>query len=161
MLAIVRRNVIRNHCLVRRAVASRCMRFKFLIKDIQSFKSHITSFSITQAVPRNPSKFKTLWNICNMLVSYDGELLSTRPTPKLEDHPLLAVCDCLFSIFTTTLHMWRPSPQSATWGCTMPWWQEAHFTWFQRSKGYLKLSAQFSVILQVLMAMIKPYCSHV
>jgi hypothetical protein len=33
------------------------------------------------------------------------ELLAPCPTPKLEDHPLLAVFDCLFSIFTATLHM--------------------------------------------------------
>jgi hypothetical protein len=33
-----------------------------------------------------------------MLVFYGGEL---------EDHPLLAVCDCLFNIFTATLHVWR------------------------------------------------------
>jgi hypothetical protein len=32
------------------------------------------------------------------------ELLAPRPTPKLEDHPLSAVRDCLFNIFTATLH---------------------------------------------------------
>jgi len=32
-------------------------------------------------------------------------LLAPRPTPKLEDHPLLTVRDCLFNIFTTTLHI--------------------------------------------------------
>jgi hypothetical protein len=49
-------------------------------------------------------------------------LLAPRPTPKLEDHPLSAVRDCLFSIFAATLHIWRPSPPSATWGRAMPWW---------------------------------------
>jgi hypothetical protein len=34
---------------------------------------------------------------------YGEELLETRPTPKLEGHPLSAVRDCLFNIFTTTL----------------------------------------------------------
>jgi hypothetical protein len=34
-----------------------------------------------------------------------GELLAPRPTPKLEDHPLSAVRDCLFNIFTATLHI--------------------------------------------------------
>ena len=28
-----------------------------------------------------------------------------RPTTKLEDHPLLAVRDCLFNLFTATLHI--------------------------------------------------------
>jgi hypothetical protein len=32
------------------------------------------------------------------------ELLAPRPTPKLEDHPLLAVSDCLFNIFAATFH---------------------------------------------------------
>ena len=32
------------------------------------------------------------------------ELLAPRPTPKLEDHPLSAVRDCLFTIFAATFH---------------------------------------------------------
>jgi len=32
-------------------------------------------------------------------------LLASRPTPKLEDHPLSAVHDCLFKIFAATLHI--------------------------------------------------------
>jgi hypothetical protein len=28
-----------------------------------------------------------------------------RPTPKLEDHPLWAVCTCLFNIFTSNLYI--------------------------------------------------------
>jgi hypothetical protein len=56
-------------------------------------------------------------------------LLAPRPTPKLEGHPLSAFLDCLFNIFTTTLHIWRPSPLFATWGRAMPWWQGTHLTW--------------------------------
>jgi len=37
-------------------------------------------------------------------------LLAPYPNPKLEDHPLLAVHECLFNIFATTLHIWRPFP---------------------------------------------------
>ena len=41
---------------------------------------------------------------------YDEEMSAPRPTPKLEDHLLSAVRDCLFNIFTTTLHIeGRPS----------------------------------------------------
>ena len=37
---------------------------------------------------------------------FHGEaLLAPRPTPKLEDHPSLAVRDCLFNIFTAPLHI--------------------------------------------------------
>ena len=34
---------------------------------------------------------------------YGEELLAPRPTPKLEDHPVSAVRDCLFNIFAATL----------------------------------------------------------
>jgi hypothetical protein len=33
---------------------------------------------------------------------------ATIRTPKLEDHSLLAVRDCSFNIFAATLHIWRP-----------------------------------------------------
>jgi hypothetical protein len=55
-------------------------------------------------------------------------IVSPTPNPKLEDHHLSAVRDCLFNIFAATLHNWRASPPSATWGCAMPWWQGAHLT---------------------------------
>jgi len=32
-------------------------------------------------------------------------MLAPCPTPKLEDHPLSAACDCLFNIFAATLHI--------------------------------------------------------
>ncbi|PNF38701.1 hypothetical protein B7P43_G17454 [Cryptotermes secundus] len=38
-----------------------------------------------------------------MIIFYGEELLAPHPTPKLEDHPLLAVCDCLFNIFAASL----------------------------------------------------------
>jgi len=34
---------------------------------------------------------------------YGEGLSAPRPTPKLEDHPLSAVRDCLFNIFAATL----------------------------------------------------------
>ena len=39
---------------------------------------------------------------------YGEELLVRRPNPKLEDHPLSAVLDCLIGIVAATLHIWRP-----------------------------------------------------
>jgi hypothetical protein len=35
-------------------------------------------------------------------------VVSILPNPKLEDHPLSDVRDCLFNIFAATLHIWRP-----------------------------------------------------
>jgi hypothetical protein len=41
------------------------------------------------------------------LFFYGEELLAPRPIPKLEDHPLSAVRDCLFNIFAASLQNWR------------------------------------------------------
>jgi hypothetical protein len=55
--------------------------------------------------------------IRNKLIFYGDELLATRPTPKLEDHPLTAVRDCLFNIFAATLvsggRLLHPQPEDA------------------------------------------------
>jgi len=41
--------------------------------------------------------------------SFSSELLlASRPTPKLQDQPLVVVCDCLFNILAATLH---PQPE--------------------------------------------------
>jgi hypothetical protein len=56
---------------------------------------------------------RLLENFRNKLIFY-GELLPPRPTPKLEDHPLSAVRDCLFNIFAAALQNWRAYPPSAT-----------------------------------------------
>jgi hypothetical protein len=45
--------------------------------------------------------------IRNLVIFYGEELLAPRPTPKLEDHPLSAVRDCLLNVFAATLHIWR------------------------------------------------------
>ena len=37
-----------------------------------------------------------------------GGLLASRLTSKLEDHPLSAVSDFLFSVFAAALHIWSP-----------------------------------------------------
>jgi hypothetical protein len=51
-------------------------------------------------------------NVRNKIIFYGEELLAPRPTPKVEDHPLSAVRDCLFNIFAATLHICRPSAPS-------------------------------------------------
>ena len=42
---------------------------------------------------------------CNMVNFYDDELLAPRPTPKLEDHTLSSVRNCLLNIIAATLHI--------------------------------------------------------
>src|SRR5215469_6936277 len=39
------------------------------------------------------------------MVFHEEALLAPHPTPKLEDHPSSAFCDCLFNIFAATLHI--------------------------------------------------------
>jgi hypothetical protein len=78
----------------------------------------VNTRSIIQRISPCP---RLLVNFRNMIIFYSEELLAPRPTPKLEDHPLSAVRDCLFNIFAATLHIWRPFPPSATRGRAMPW----------------------------------------
>jgi hypothetical protein len=44
----------------------------------------------------------------NMVIFYGEELSAPCPTPKLKDHPLSAVRDCLFNLFGATLHIRSP-----------------------------------------------------
>jgi hypothetical protein len=78
-----------------------------------------------QGIRRGPRPFVTFRD---KLLFYGEELLAPHPTLKLEDHPLLAVCDCLFNMSAATLHIWRPSSSSAAWGHTKPWRQGTHLT---------------------------------
>ena len=48
------------------------------------------------------------WLLRNMVTFLRWGVVSNSPSPKLEDHLLLAVRDCLFNIFAATLHIWRP-----------------------------------------------------
>jgi hypothetical protein len=91
--------------------------------------SHIHFFSLGR-LSKESVQVRDCLNIFETsLFFYGEELLAPRPNPKLEDHPLSAVRDCLFNIFAATLHTWRASPPSATWGRAMPWWQGTHITW--------------------------------
>jgi hypothetical protein len=48
---------------------------------------------------------RLLVNFRNNYIFYGEELSASRHTPKLEDHPLSTVRDCLFNIFAATLHI--------------------------------------------------------
>ena len=53
----------------------------------------------------SPGPRLSVWIFPNNICLYGEELLPTCPAPKLEDHPLSAVRDCLLNIFAATLHM--------------------------------------------------------
>jgi hypothetical protein len=66
--------------------------------------------SSIQSIPPHPTCWSVVWfapnyQFRNMIHFYGEDLLAPRPTPKLEDHPLSAVRDCLFHIFKATLHI--------------------------------------------------------
>ena len=67
-------------------------------------------------VPNYPSGSEALCDISEHPCFYSVRLLASRQTPKLEDHSWSAVHDCLFNIFAANLHIWRPTPPSATQG---------------------------------------------
>jgi len=58
----------------------------------------LTSYERISPGPRN------MYSFHNKDSLYGEELLATRLTPKMRDHPLSAVHDCLFNIFAATLH---------------------------------------------------------
>jgi hypothetical protein len=99
------------------------------ILSLLRYSKYQISYPFCFAYPRNLSRsdVRLLMNFLNKLIFYGEELLAPRLSPKLEDHPLSAVRDCLFNIFAATFHIWRPSPPYATWGRAM-WWQGTHLT---------------------------------
>ena len=63
--------------------------------------------SLIQCMPSYPTSRR----FCDFIVrrlSFDGELLAPRLTPKLEDHPFSAARQCLFDIFAVTVYIWGP-----------------------------------------------------
>jgi hypothetical protein len=62
-------------------------------------KSHIHFLSLSSFIQGIRPGPRLCECFCYKLIFYGEELLAPRPTPKLEDHPLSAVHDCLFNIF--------------------------------------------------------------
>jgi len=58
-------------------------------------------------------------------------LLTHRPNPKLEDHPLSAVRDYIFSIFAATVRIWRLSPPSPPRDTPRRGDKGPHLTWLE------------------------------
>jgi len=52
----------------------------------------------------SPGPRFSVWTFRNMICFYGEELLANRPTPKLEDHLVSVIRDCLFTIFAATLY---------------------------------------------------------
>ena len=76
--------------------------------QISCRRPHLTSHRSLSPSPR-------LCETGRSIVSCCGQLLVHRQTPKLEDHPLSAVRDCLFGTFAATLHVGGRSDTQFNW----------------------------------------------
>jgi hypothetical protein len=71
------------------------------VRPIDPYLPKVHLNVILLPTPRSLKHFITIKNF------YGEGLSAPCPTPKLEDHPLSAVRDCLFNIFTATIHIQR------------------------------------------------------
>ena len=68
-------------------------------------------YQISSSAPysRTPSAhIQAFWNVSQHSKFLRWWFVSTSPTPNLEDHPMSAVCNCLFNIFAATVRICRP-----------------------------------------------------
>ena len=73
-------------------------------------KIHLTAFKLLRyflraVIVKSPGPRLCLWIFRNKIRFNGEDLLAPRPTPMMGDHPLSAVRDCLFNIFSPTLHI--------------------------------------------------------
>jgi len=69
-------------------------------------------------------------------------MLETRPTPKLEDHPLSATAN---SIYSQLLSILEVVPPSATWGRAMPWWRGPTYHGFEGPRASISRSSSLEM----------------
>ena len=81
------------------------------VPNLPSTKSHVPFSlpSLYQSISRGLRC--SVWTFRNKILFYSEELLASRPTPKLEDHPFSVVLDCLliYSQLSSILETVRPS----------------------------------------------------
>jgi hypothetical protein len=59
---------------------------------------------------QDPEVLRPVRMVHNTIRFDSEESLAPYPTLKLEDYPFSSVCNCLFNIFTATLHIGGCSP---------------------------------------------------
>lgn len=67
-------------------------------------------------------------------------VVSPQANAQSEGPLLVGVYDCLLNIFAATLHMWRPCPSPATWGCVTLWRQGIHLVIQEQNKKWVQNS---------------------
>ena len=86
-------------------------------------RSFITAFTSA----RHLSQYWASSIFHNKIWFYGEELLATRPTPKLEEHPLSDVRDCLFNIFAATHLQLEDMPCRGDRDPLITYWQDKRF----------------------------------
>jgi hypothetical protein len=87
-------------------VTSRIFRPEKEERAIKWIKLHNRELHDLYFIP-NVMRTRLLVIFRNKLIFFYGEeLLAPGQTPKLEDHPLSGVRNCLFNIFVATFHIW-------------------------------------------------------
>ena len=79
-------------------------------------------FALLRLYQRISPGLRHFYPFCNKACFYDEELLTPRPTPKLEDTPC-RLSATAYSIYLQLLSILEVIPSSGTWGRTMLWWQ--------------------------------------
>jgi hypothetical protein len=105
--------------------------FSLPYRDSQHSMSKISyPFSIARLFQRICTILMPCVAFHKRLDFYSKLLLAPCPTLKLEDHPLLIICDSLFNIFTAILHTWRPYLTSTIRG------RHAVFIWYNATQTF-------------------------
>jgi hypothetical protein len=104
----------------RSSASQEILRIWFITAFTSARQVSLSWARIIQFIPPHPTSWRLILilfsNVCLSFVKYfvtslsfyGEDLLASRPTAKLEDHPMSAVRDCLFNTFAATLHIWRP-----------------------------------------------------
>jgi len=79
----------------------------------QEITTFITAFTSTRNLSLSIRSYQSIsvgprvsgWTFRNKIRFHGEELLAPPPTPKLQNHPLSAVRDCLLNIFAAALHI--------------------------------------------------------
>jgi hypothetical protein len=84
---------------------SSCPHFwKIQFNSILPYAKHHVPFPLLASYRNISPSHNPCEMFYNIVSSHSEELLAPHPIPKLEDHPLPLVCNCLFNLHVCTMH---------------------------------------------------------
>jgi len=78
---------------------------KITVVFLYSYSLIIDLMEPQSSLPHSQQPSALWWTFRNIICCYGEKVVSALPITTLEDHPLSAVCVCLFNIFAATLHI--------------------------------------------------------